>query len=458
MKKLFTFFLLILLTSSLYSQANFQKSLHYTREGKRDAYKKSNGGMELITNIPMDSLACVKCHSSTEKYPNGDTIIAKYYVPSCNDCHNFTTGNTVAEQTCLNCHSRQSYERTAYPDIDVHKAKGLTCTSCHKKGELHGDDGVMYSSLKQNGAIKVKCVDCHTQLSSNSSHNTHKNKVDCAVCHTVGVLTCAGCHFETVLATGKNRAINQIKNYKLLVKKDGIIRLGGFMSHSYNGKTNYIISSYHSHAIKKDATTCTDCHANYGGSIAAITEYNASGTMTVNKWNSTTRKVEGPTGIVPITSDWKKALKFDFVTYNGDKTNMTSDPTKWDYLKSSVDNAHLFYCEPLDDATLTKLGITRKPTAVNTTSELPKEYSLSQNYPNPFNPSTKISYSIPKDSKVKLVVYDALGRIVNTLVDEYKTAGSYDVKFEAGDLPSGIYYYKLTTINYSNTKKMLLLK
>lgn len=458
MRSFITAFILLFVALPLFSQANFTKSLHYTREGKRDSYKKANGGMELITNIPMDSLACVKCHSNTGKYPDGSTIDSKNFVASCKDCHNFTAGNKVDEQTCLNCHSRQGYERTAYTDVDVHKKKGMTCVNCHTKAELHGDDGVSYSSLKQNGAIKVKCVTCHTQLSSNSSHNTHKDKVDCAVCHTVGILTCAGCHFETVLATGKNRAINQLKNFKVLVKKDGIIKLGGLMSHSYNGKTNYIVSSYHSHAVTKNATTCTDCHANYGGSIASITEYNNTGNITINKWNSTTRKIEGPTGIVPLTSDWKKAFKFDFVTYTGDASNLTSDPTKWEFLKSTADNAHLFYCEPLDDATLTKLGITRKPTSVNEAKQIPKEYSLSQNYPNPFNPSTTISFSIPKNINVKLIIYDALGRKIKTLVDENKTAGNYNITFDAGSLSSGIYYYKLFTPEYSATKKLLLLK
>jgi len=65
-----------------------------------------------------------------------------------------------------------------------------------------------------------------------------------------------------------------------------------------------------------------------------------------------------------LTSDWKKALKFDFVTYKGDVNNLTSDATKWELLKSEADNAHLFYAEPLDNTTLTKLGFTKLPTAL----------------------------------------------------------------------------------------------
>jgi len=446
------------LPSLALSQAKFSTSVHAMRPGKNDAYKKANGGMELITNISMSTLACGKCHSTTEKYPNGSDINSATYAPSCNDCHDFTKGNTVDEQTCINCHNRQSYERTAYPNVDVHKTKGMTCISCHTKAEIHGDDGVSYVSLKQSGAVKVKCEDCHANLSSSVSHTTHAGKVDCAACHAVGVLTCAGCHFETVIATGKNRAINQIKNYRLLVKKDGEVRLGGLMSHSYNGKTNYIISSYHSHAITKNATTCTDCHANMGGSIAAINEYNAGGTMSMNKWNATTKKIDGPTGIVPVPSDWKKALKFDFVTYTGDVNNLTSDPTKWELLKSTVDNSHMYFAAPLDDATMAKLGVTRKATSVEQIAEIPANFNLEQNYPNPFNPSTMIRYSMPHSGWVHLKVFNLMGEEVATLVNQVHSAGTFECRFDAGALASGMYFYRLQTEGFSATKKLLLLR
>lgn len=95
---------------------------------------------------------------------------------------------------------------------------------------------------------------------------------------------------------------------------------------------------------------------------------------------------------------------------------------------------------------------------VNSESEIPENYYLMQNYPNPFNPGTKISYSIPEITFVTLKVYDVLGNEIATLVNEEKTIGSYDVDFVATSLPSGIYFYKLTTNNFSETKKMILMK
>ncbi|MBT8378803.1 MAG: T9SS type A sorting domain-containing protein [Ignavibacteria bacterium] len=85
-------------------------------------------------------------------------------------------------------------------------------------------------------------------------------------------------------------------------------------------------------------------------------------------------------------------------------------------------------------------------------------YQLAQNYPNPFNPSTNIKYTIPSESFVQLKIFDVLGNEVATLVNEDKPAGIYDVEFTNADNPSGVYFYTLTAGDFSQTKKMLLLK
>jgi photosystem II stability/assembly factor-like uncharacterized protein len=93
----------------------------------------------------------------------------------------------------------------------------------------------------------------------------------------------------------------------------------------------------------------------------------------------------------------------------------------------------------------------------NSTS-IPDKFSLSQNYPNPFNPLTRINYELPITNYIILKVYDALGNEVETLVNEKQSAGSYSVDFNAASLPSGIYFYKLITEKFSETKKMILVK
>ena len=85
-------------------------------------------------------------------------------------------------------------------------------------------------------------------------------------------------------------------------------------------------------------------------------------------------------------------------------------------------------------------------------------YQLFQNYPNPFNSSSNIYYSVPKHSQITLTVFDLLGREIKTIVNEYKPPGNYSVQFEANDLESGIYLYRLKTEKFFQFKKLLLVK
>lgn len=90
--------------------------------------------------------------------------------------------------------------------------------------------------------------------------------------------------------------------------------------------------------------------------------------------------------------------------------------------------------------------------------ELSKEFALYQNYPNPFNPTTKIKYQVAEAGVGTLKIYDVLGREVETLVNGELFPGDGEVTFDASGLPSGIYFYRLTSGDFSSTKKMLLLR
>lgn len=97
-------------------------------------------------------------------------------------------------------------------------------------------------------------------------------------------------------------------------------------------------------------------------------------------------------------------------------------------------------------------------TGVDDRTGLPQDYNLSQNFPNPFNPATKITFSLPKEGFVTLKVYNTLGQEVKTLVNEIHRAGNHEVDFDAPNLPSGVYFYKLSAGSFLSTKKMVLLK
>jgi hypothetical protein len=137
-----------------------------------------------------------------------------------------------------------------------------------------------------------------------------------------------------------------------------------------------------------------------------------------------------------------------------------NNPSSIDFIVHIFSNGNFFWSDSF--TVLVPVGIAENET------NLPLEYALKQNYPNPFNPSTRINYQIPDAGLVSLQVYNLLGEVVATLVNEEKSAGTYDVEFsakggsasggDASSLPSGIYFYKLQAGSFVETKKMILLK
>ena len=105
---------------------------------------------------------------------------------------------------------------------------------------------------------------------------------------------------------------------------------------------------------------------------------------------------------------------------------------------------------------------------VSIANSIPTEFELYQNYPNPFNPATEIKFTVPtvavadalnaSTTNVLVTVYDLLGNEITSLIDEQKPSGTYEVVWDAGNQPSGIYFYKIEANNFSKTMKMILLK
>ena len=139
----------------------------------------------------------------------------------------------------------------------------------------------------------------------------------------------------------------------------------------------------------------------------------------------------------------------------------------------SVEIAGNWYCAPLFDfdgtprpnppGTLPDIGAQEWPDSITNIIELhasvfPNKYSLSQNYPNPFNPTTTIEFSLPKPGFVNLSIYNVLGEKVADIVSKDLTAGNYKYTWDAGGLSSGVYFYKLESGSFIQTRKLLLLK
>ncbi|MGE5436737.1 MAG: T9SS type A sorting domain-containing protein [Syntrophothermus sp.] len=155
---------------------------------------------------------------------------------------------------------------------------------------------------------------------------------------------------------------------------------------------------------------------------------------------------------------WDSLYYFDFFVYSGHLERLTfidgfngyavihhpSDQSKT--FCKTTDGGYTWDCSPMNLI----LG--------NNDKLHFNKYSLEQNYPNPFNPSTIINYTIANSGIVKLVVYDIIGREVATLVNEYQSSGAYNIEFNATDLNSGVYFYRIDSGGYSKVKKMMVLK
>lgn len=107
------------------------------------------------------------------------------------------------------------------------------------------------------------------------------------------------------------------------------------------------------------------------------------------------------------------------------------------------------------DSTIVSISVTNVGDYAN---GVPSNYELFNNYPNPFNPSTTFTFSLPEASFTSLKIYDAIGNEVDVLVDEIKSAGTYQIEFDAAGLTSGIYYYTLQAGSFIETRKMVLLR
>jgi hypothetical protein len=153
--------------------------------------------------------------------------------------------------------------------------------------------------------------------------------------------------------------------------------------------------------------------------------------------------------------NWSEIISRYFYTGNYGQYLWSVPDTTSDYCLVKIESS---LNESIFDKSDQSFKIIDSTTSVDWDNDKSYSFALIQNYPNPFNPTTTIKIAIPKSSFISLKVYDLLGREVATLVNEEKTAGNYEAEFNGSTLSSGIYFYKLQTENYTEVKKMILLK
>ena len=223
----------------------------------------------------------------------------------------------------------------------------------------------------------------------------------------------------------------------------------------------------------KGSMTLYNCtgYRNFGKNYSVVSALDSGKVLTVT--NCLVYGVMGSllSNAVLTTNSWMRSdsvTRTDFVSLD---TASVRGPRKPDGSLPEVAFMHLATGSTLIDAgtiipgrlylgTAPDLGCFENGLILDLKNEVNHQvgYYLSANYPNPFNPSTEISYQVPASSHVTLTIYNILGKVVDILVNEDKSAGTYYVKFNAVNLASGIYFYSLNTDNYVQTKKMILMK
>ena len=185
----------------------------------------------------------------------------------------------------------------------------------------------------------------------------------------------------------------------------------------------------------------TDNSGSYTISLAGLEEWEIKPEVYLfDKITGTTTQL---TAANDYSFDWVKTQKVSSKSKNVDSLEILNTQTA---------------SEKYDDARFTVTIKTGTGVSAEQETDLPENFGLSQNYPNPFNPSTVISYQLPENGMVRLQVFDMLGREVATLVDGRISAGEHSVTFDAGNLSSGVYIYRLQAGNNVFTKKLTLIK
>ena len=433
------------------------------------------------------NVQCESCHGPASEHatlpPDPSKIIASLSPNVCASCHEEGSHHIIPLQWDYSVHA-----------IGTHKYAGpsrYTCTPCH-----NGQGFIEFAQGEEQAAdelVPIVCASCHDP---HSKANEHQLRLVSATLSNgfefnagLGSL-CANCHKARV------EAVSYVDDYLAHTSHYG----------PHHGPQADMLSAQNAYTWGQTLGTsphmfvtenaCVDCHMQfdaplgqvpaYGGHTFAMVsntgeenlgacnqdgchsgvtafeekEYFYNGNADLDgdgTANGLQVEIEGlldtlamhlqpygSTDINDIDSSWtlnEAAAYYNYVMVEEDRSMGIHNP------KFTVELMYL---------SIGKVG--GVVGVENTNSDLPTDFALSQNYPNPFNPSTTIKYSVPEQSNVKIVIYDAIGNQVEVLFDGESPAGNYTLEWNAGQYASGVYFYRMQADKFTQVKKMLLVK
>ncbi|MEW6381063.1 MAG: hypothetical protein AB1611_15845 [bacterium] len=285
----------------------YQKSLHFSGAGMRYWYEGKNGFMTL-TKVPYTQAGCTQCHAS-----------------SCDQCHGtkdktgkvgFSTNEARKNATCFGCHLKEKLviELSQNDENkDVHTAARMSCITCHKDPDIHGD-GVARQSFQDTGVITTSCESCHVGEKTKGprfdpeirAHKRHKKSTElhCNACHVKAVLTCYNCHFSEFMKTrSQNGNFIPTSNPLMLINHQGKVTAATAMVLVHDKKTYVSYTPYFTHNIMKKGRDCQECHGN-----AAIQLLKKGEKIPVSTFEN--GRIQFWSGVIPIADD---ILQFQFL-------------------------------------------------------------------------------------------------------------------------------------------------
>ena len=431
----------------------------------------------------------------------------------CESCHGpgsnhlSVVGNseidvTLSSDVCAYCHKEGVHHIVPLQwDISLHAAGSdffagssrFACTPCHNgQGFI---DFVKGNEQSVQEVIKITCATCHDPHDAANEHQvrtTTATLLNGVVVDNVGLGgLCINCHHS------RNDAVPFVTNYlKSLNNRYGPHHgPQGDMLVGTNAYTwgEQIDTSPHSEAVENacvgchmypdahalgevptagghtfsmvdgndndNVEACANCHGNFGTEFSDKKFY-LNGSADLDKNGVAEGLQIEVEGLLNQLATLLPPLGSTDINVIDSTWTLDQAGALYNYVQIEEDRSMGIH-NPRFTVGLLYLSIGKLGGIVNVNDlkyNVPTEYILSNNYPNPFNPTTTIDFSIPEQSNVKVIIYDALGNQIDVIADGVKSAGSYSVKWNASNHASGIYFYKLEAGNFVQVRKMILMK
>ena len=434
------------------------------------------------------TIGCENCHGpGSEHNGNAKAISKSLDVKVCAQCHDAPTHHSIVREYAISGHGMNAVQEE---DAGVN---GASCAKCH-----NGTGFYLYATSQKlsgtQGAMPIGCASCHDPHSETNPHQLRKVTADTLMngfaipdAGTGGL--CMNCHKSrrTADTYTKKWASHYSPHYGTqtdMFYGQNAVQFGdksitGVTTHSQltdacvtchmsaaSGNVAYLLGSHtwkmsgpdSTGKLTDNVTVCESCHGPLSSfdDIKAPEDYDGNG-----KVEGVQTEVKGLltklAAILP--KDTTGAVSTDSAAIAGNPNYLKA---VYDYYYIVNDGSYGVHNAKYTFGILTRaLGTLTGVEVV--TNKVPTAFALDQNYPNPFNPTTTISFSLPKSENVRIMIYNSIGQLVKTLVDNHFSAGSYKVTWDGrnasgSSVSSGVYFYRLTSKDFTQSHKMLLMK